>query len=261
MNVIDLIPYVYAKFAAFMLIFTRIAALFSTFVVFRQNMVNSKVIVGFSSMLSLFVLVYLNHAQVQMDVFSFSMIVNLIFQVFVGFLAGLILNIVFEIFTAAGQLISTQIGIGLAGMFDPQMGMITTLTQFYMMTMTLLFLLLNGHIFVFDTMIRSFAIIPLGEIAQPSNIITEILHYSSVMFSGSVLLSITIIVAIMATNFALAIMSKFAPQFNLFSVGINMVLVLGLICVYFTFGLLIEKGTSYFQDGFTFLVHSLRRLA
>lgn len=257
MDLLDLVPYVCDRLIVFILVFSRIAALFSTFVLFRQDMINSKIIISLTSILTLFVLVYLGNTKVNIDVFSLQMILKVLFQVFIGFIAGLILNIVFEIFNSVGQIISTQIGLSLASVFDPKLGSITTLTQFYMISVTMMFLLLNGHLFLIDTMVKSFASIPLDNTTISTNLIKNVLSYSGIIFSGSIVLSITVIVAILSTNFALALMSKFAPQFNLFSIGINMSLVLGLICVYITFDLLIDRGSILLQDALNYLKTAL----
>lgn len=260
MNPADLIPYVFERFTIYILVFSRISALLTTFILFRDDMINRKVLLSFGSILSIFVLVFMGNNRIAIDVFSLRMIIEVFFQMFIGFIMGLILNIIFEVFAGVGQVISGQIGLGLASLFDPKLGTITTLTQFYMISVMLLFLLLNGHLFVIETMINSFSIIPIGNTLWPEHLINNILNYSGIIFSGSILLSITVIVAILATNFSLALMTKFAPQFNLFSIGINMTLVLGLICVYLTFGLFIDQGTNLIQDGLVFLTQNLGHL-
>ena len=261
MNIIELIPTIYGKLIVFILVFARISALLSTFILFRRDYVNRRIIISLSGILAVYMLLFYDTTQVTYDVFSIQMIIQMMFQSFIGFVSGLILNIIFEIFMALGQVISMQIGLGMASLLDPRIGSITTLTRFYMYSIVILFLSLNGHLFVIKTLIDSFAVIPINHTINPSNFISAILNYSSVIFSGSVLLSITIIVAMMLTNFALALMTKFAPQFNIFSIGINLTLVLGLILIYFSFDMFVNRGGSYIEEGLTFFRSSLQKLA
>ncbi len=68
------------------------------------------------------------------DVFSFQMLLFVATQFFIGFVSGFIINIVFDVFLALGQVISLQIGLSMASLIDPRFGSITSLTQFYMLT-------------------------------------------------------------------------------------------------------------------------------
>lgn len=259
-NILNLLPYVYDKFILFILIFTRISALFSTFIVFRRDIVNARTLVSLAALLSVYVMMLKPMEAVHYDVFSLQMTMQLVFQSFVGFLAGFILNIVFEVFSALGQIVSMQIGLGMASLIDPKLGNITTLTHFYTFSIIVIFLLLNGHIFAIQTILDSFTVIPLNHMAMPSKLLSEILSYSSIIFSGSILLSITVVIVMLVTNFAIATMSKFAPQFNVFSIGINLSLVIGLICIYLTFDLYIDKATSLLEQGMNFLKISLVKM-
>lgn len=253
MELLSLIPSVYAKFSSFILIFTRISALFSTFILFRRDIVSTRIMLALTLVLSFYMNMLLADDGNHYDVFSFQAVPGLFFQFLIGFIAGLVLNLVFEMFSAFGQIVSSQIGLGMASIMDPRMGHITSLTNFYIFTIMLLFLMLNGHLFIIKLILDSFSTIPLDKVFIPQHIISDVLRYSSVMFSGSALLSITIVIVILLSNFALALMSKFAPQFNLFSIGINISLIIGLIYVYLTFDLFAEKSSYFIQDCLMFL--------
>lgn len=260
MNIIDLVPYIYDRFILFILIFTRISAFFTTFMLFRRDFVNAKIIISLSAILSVYAILFNQNIKITYDVFSLPMLLQELFQFFIGFISGLILNIVFELFSGMGQIISTQIGLSLASVIDPRLGSITHLTQFYMYSITLVFLFLNGHLLVIKTVMNSFTVLPVGHYFIPDQLITSVLNYSSVIFSGAMMLSITVVIAVLITNFALAMMTRFSPQFNLFSIGINMTLILGLYCVYLTFTLVVDKGAGFLHESITFLQSSIGKL-
>lgn len=244
----QLIPFIYERLLFFILVFTRISALFSTFVMFRRELVNARVILSLTAGLSFYVLLLDKNNVIHVELFSLPMMIAIFFQFFLGFIAGLILNIAFEIITAMGQIYSMQTGLSMASMFDSKMGNITSLTHFYSYSIMLIFLMMNGHLLLIKIMLDSFTTIPVMVAWMPTQLISGVLAYSSVIFSGAIILSITIIIAIMLTNIAMALMSKFAPQFNLFSIGINLMLVLGLLCAYTTFDLFVDKGSHFLQD-------------
>lgn len=258
MGVLTLIPFVYAKFSIFILVFTRISALFSTFILFKRQYVNTRILVSLCSILSFYVVMLDQKSYFNYDSLSIQMLTQVLFQFVIGFIAGLVLNIIFDIFSGFGQVVSSQIGLNVASLIDPTLGNITTLTQFYLIVVMLLFLLLNGHLFIIKTIIDSFAVIPLGMTFIPKNMIHDVLQYSEVIFVGSILLSITITVTIFIVNFTLAVMTKFAPQFNIFSIGISMTLIIGLICLYSMFHTFTNQGNEKIQEGLNHLVHTLK---
>lgn len=258
MDILSYLPLVYQKFIVFILVLTRISALFSSFILFRQDLVSPRIVIALSVILSLYVIPF-NNIQVQYDIFSIGMLMQVLLQSLLGFIAGLTLNIVFEVVSAFGQLLSTQIGFGIASLFDPKLGNITTLTHFYAFSILIIFLLSNGHLYMIKMILDSFTIIPVGHTFMPTKMINELLRYSGVIFSGSITLSISIMMAILISNLALALLSKFSPQFNLFSVGINMTIIVGLFYVYITFNLFVEKGGILLESGLGFFKHLLMK--
>ncbi len=260
MNIINLIPYIYDHLIEFLMIFTRISAFFSTFIIFRREFVNTRIIIAISAILSVYAALFNQDLRLHIDVFSLSMVLQELFQFFIGFVSGLILNIVFELFSGMGQIISTQIGLSLASVIDPRMGSITNLTQFYVNSIILVFLFLNGHLIVLKTLINSFNMLPIGEFFIPKHLMSSVISYSGMIFSGAILLSITVVISVMITNIALAVMTRFSPQFNLFSIGINMTLMLGLYCVYLTYSLVIDKGAGFLHESLTFLQGALGKI-
>lgn len=253
MDILNLLPTIYEKFLVFTLILTRISAMFSTFILFKREMVNPRVIIVLTSIISFYVLSVYPTKQLNYDIYSIQMLTQMFIQFFIGFVAGLILNIVLEIFIGMGQVISTQIGLSLASMIDPRFGHITSLTQFYSLLAMLIFLLINGHLFIINTIVDSFISFPIYENFFPNQLLKSVLNYSGIIFTGSIMLSISIVVTILLANIALAVMTKFAPQINVFSIGINMTLILGLICVYLTFNVIVDSGDAYIVNGLNYL--------
>lgn len=252
MDILQLIPGIYERFILFILIFTRVSTLLTTFVLFKRDLITIRIIIALSFIVSSYVLLANQNVQVTYDVFSVQMVLHMLFQVLIGILGGLILNIIFEIFVSVGQIISTQVGLAMASLIDPRFGHITTLTQFYMITMTLLFLAVNGHLLVIETIVDSFNVMPVLYQKMPGNLMHSVITYASVILTGSVRLSITLVLILMLVNMALAVMTKFAPQFNLFSIGINMQVVLGLLCVYLTYHLFVDASVNIIHESMNY---------
>lgn len=247
MNTLGLLELIYSHFINFILIFTRIFVLFYTFSVFRREMATTRIMVSLAVILSLYVVMLADSRALNYELLSLQFFMRELVQVIIGFSAGLILNISFEIFSALGQIVSAQIGLSAASLFDPKFGMITTLSNFYIITATIIFFLMNGHLSIIEFVIKSFNTLPVDMLILnfKENIIFK---YAGIIFTGSVVTSITLIAAIMMTNICLAIMSKFAPQFNLFSVGLNMSILVGLVCIFLTYQVMVDRCESYLQS-------------
>lgn len=260
MDILSHIEIIYSHFINYALIMMRIFALLYTFAVFRKGMATIRIISVLSSVLALYVLFMSPQKAFLSDTISIEFFLLMTVQAMIGFVAGLILNLTFEIFTAAGQIISAEIGLSAASLFDPKFGNITTLTNFYVITATILFLAMNGHLIIIEAIVKSFAVLPVDVLIAnfKGNVVFK---YASIIFVGGVLVSITIIAAILMTNICLAVMSKFAPQFNLFSVGLSMSLIIGLICVYLTYHIVIDRGEQYIHSGINTYMSYLMSLA
>jgi flagellar biosynthetic protein FliR len=108
--------------------------------------------------------------------------------------------------------------------------------------------------------VNSFTVLPVDKIMLAKSMMSDVLAYSSTIFSGSIMLSISLIITILLTNIAVAVMTKFAPQFNVFSIGINLTLVMGLVFIYATFNLFVNHGDNLLQDCLSYLSTSLQKL-
>jgi flagellar biosynthetic protein FliR len=115
---------------------------------------------------------------------------------------------------------------------------------------------LNGNLIVIEILVKSFYAIPVNLMVDQFYGDT-IAKFSSIIFTGSVAVAITVIAAIMMTNIAMAFISKFSPQFNLFSIGLNVSILIGLLCLFLSFQIYIEHGYTLIDTVITFYRHYL----
>lgn len=84
-------------------------------------------------------------------------------QVGIGVFMGFSVLTLFQLFIITGQIMAMQMGLGFASMVDPTNGItVAGLSQFYLMLITLLFLGMNGHLVLFETLAESFRMMPIG---------------------------------------------------------------------------------------------------
>ena len=125
-----------------------------------------------------------------------------------------------------------QAGLGFAVMVDPSSrASVPLISQFYLMMVTLVFLSLNGHLVVLDTLIESFRIMPIGNITLENSIVWKVILFSGWMFKEAVLISIPAILSLLIVSLSFGIMTRVAPQLNIFSLGFPITLLMGIAII------------------------------
>lgn len=160
-------------------------------------------------------------------------------QLVIGMGMGIIIRVVFQAFVFGGQIIAMQAGLGFSTLVDPQNGnQVPAFSQLYLMIITLLLLATNGHLVLIEILIRSFVWLPIGGPGLQNNWVDSVVLFGSTLFSGGVSLALPAIVALLIVNLTFGIMTRAAPQFNIFSIGFPFTMVVGLVVVLFTIGII-----------------------
>lgn len=216
---------------SFLLPLFRIAALLMTMPVIGTQLVPVRVRLYLALAIAI-VLVPTLPPMPQVDAINLRTLLLVGEQVLVGALFGFVLQLFFHAFVVAGQIISVQMGLGFASMVDPTNGVsVPVLGQFYLMLVTLLFLAMNGHLVVFEVLAESFITLPVG-----GGLLTN--HYWTVagklgwVMGAGLLLALPAITALLVVNLAFGVMTRAAPQLNIFSIGFPLTLALGLVIVW-----------------------------
>lgn len=150
-------------------------------------------------------------------------------QLLIGFSMGFAMRLIFSAVDMAGNMIATQMGLGFATLYDPQNTAQTPVISELMGLLALLiFMAINGHLMVIATLTHSFTVIPIGASALGSGTWLNLANAGVVVFSSGLLLALPILVALLITNVALGVLSRAAPQLNLFAVGFPLTLAIGL---------------------------------
>ena len=166
------------------------------------------------------------------DPMSLPGLLILVQQMIIGLAMGLVMRIVFAAVELAGQLVSMTMGLGFAVFFDPTtQGQSAAISQTFTLLATLIFLTVDGHLLLISALADSFTTLPIS--AQPMS--TEGVH-QVVLFAGSVFsmglqLAMPILGVLLVTTLALGILTRAAPQLNLFGIGFPITLSAGFILI------------------------------
>ncbi len=186
-------------------------------------------------------------------------IVYMIQELFLGLLMGFVLQLVFQVFILGGQIISMQAGLGFAVMVDPSSkASVPLISQFYLMMVTLVFLAMNGHLAVFEALIESFKVIPIGHNSIDNSMVWNVIMFSGWMFKEAVLISIPAILSLLIVSLSFGIMTRVAPQLNIFSLGFPITLLMGIVIIKFGIPSLGTQIIESIDYGIVFLKGMLR---
>lgn len=153
-------------------------------------------------------------------------------QMFIGIAMGFAARVVFAAVDMAGTFIGFQMGLGFATFYDPIDGAQTpVLAEFMGLLALLMFLSLDGHLLYVSTLAQSFYAIPVGPEALSPNSWKNIAELGGKIFSAGLLLALPVLVALIITNVALGVLTKAAPQLNLFALGFPITLMGGFVAV------------------------------
>jgi flagellar biosynthetic protein FliR len=127
-------------------------------------------------------------------------------------------------------MIGLQMGLSFAVFYDPQnAGQSAVLSEFLGLLATLIFLAMNGHLLALSVLAESFHLLPIGTTPIAAQSLAAVVSWAAVLFSAGVLLSLPIVAALLIANIAMGVLSRVAPQLNLFAVGFPVTIVSGFV--------------------------------
>ena len=157
-----------------------------------------------------------------------------------GLLIGLAANICNSIILFAGNIIDMDVGLAMAQEFDPMMKSQVTITgNLYQYFVLLLMLVTNMHHYILRALIDSYQVIPVnGQVFDWAVIADSWIQFMGDMFVIAFRIVLPVFACMMILNCILGIMAKVAPQMNMFAVGIQLKVLLGMAVLFLTVMLL-----------------------
>jgi len=198
-------------------------------------------------------------AQPPVDLVSYASLFIILQQVLIGVILGFTVQLVFSAVITGGQIIAMQMGLGFSVMVDPQNGsQAPVLSQFYVMMTILVYLALNGHLVLIEVLVDSFQSLPIGAVGISVTSFRDIAYWGSQLFAGGLAIALPAVASLLVVNLAFGIMTRAAPQLNLFAIGFPVTMLLGFALVFITLPSAIPQSTNLFTDVFHFLKQILQ---
>ncbi len=188
-------------------------------------------------------------AMPQVEVFSLQGLYVTANQILIGIAIGFTTQLVFSAIIMAGQIIAMQMGLGFSLMVDPQNGQqAPVLSQFYVIMVMLVYLSLNGHLVLIQIVLDGFQTLPIAVTGLSTSSLWQIVSWGSYVFSGAIGIAIPAIASLLVVNLSFGIMTRAAPQLNIFAIGFPVTMILGFSLVLLTISNIAPQSNTLFLD-------------
>lgn len=157
------------------------------------------------------------------------------FEIAIGITAGLIFTIAFSTVALVGEKIASTSGLSFAIQMDPTTGVQAPIvSQFFTLFLLMIFFATDYHLHVFNLILDSYQVIPVGGNISFFNLYEAILISSENMFSNASLIMLPLVGVLLLINLAIGVMTRSAPQLNLFSFGFPITILSTMFILYFS---------------------------
>lgn len=213
--------------ASFLWPLTRILGLVSVAPLFGNVSVPARVKIGLGVMLAM-VIAPTVPALPAMDPMSLQGLLILVQQFVIGLSMGFAMRIVFAAIEMAGEISTMTMGLGFATFYDPQSrGHSSAISQFLALLTLMVYLATDLHLTLLSTLAQSFTSLPVTAESLSGAGFQQVVMWGGRIFSAGVQLSLPIVAALLITNMALGILTRAAPQLNIFGIGFPVTISVG----------------------------------
>jgi flagellar biosynthetic protein FliR len=175
-------------------------------------------------------------------------------EVLLGTVLGYAFGLILVPARVAGEFIIQQMGLTLGNIADPTAGNPTgPITQVFEMLGILLFLGMDGHHVFLAALYRTLARWPVGGLL-PAAPVAQLVSGASAAEEWGLLLIAPLGLCLFLTTVVLALMTRAAPQMNIFSVGFALQIGIGLVGAFLLLPDLLAAMVSAFGRASEFLI-------
>ncbi|WP_409340961.1 flagellar biosynthetic protein FliR [Paenibacillus sp. MBLB4367] len=217
---------------SFLLVFCRITSFFVVTPIFSARHVPAHYKIGLSVFLSFIIVA--SQSAAQPAAIDALYAISIMKEIVIGLLLGFIAYLFFTVVQISGSFVDLQMGFGIANIIDPMTGaQAPLLGNLKFFIATLLFLALNGHHYLIAAILDSYEWVPLSSdlfAKLYDGSVNEFLVTSfSKAFALAFQMAAPFITAMFLVDVGLGILTKVAPQFNVFVIGMPLKVIVGFI--------------------------------
>jgi flagellar biosynthetic protein FliR len=212
---IQLIPV--EQFQTFLIVTSRVAGFIGAIPVISSAQAPGRIKTAMVVAISLAVFPVMSGAVPNISFSPLPFMLLIISELLLGLLLGLVARLIFTAVEFGATVIGYQMGFAAAEVFDPQnQRQVAIISQFQNIFAILIFLAINGHHLFLQTAIRSYELLPPGQIDFSGQAVPYLMELASHMFSIGVQFSAPVLAVLLLSGLILGVLARVFPQLNVF---------------------------------------------
>ena len=240
-------PEVNSALSAGLLIFARLMGFIRFAPVLNRKEIPGMIKLAFALILTIILMMTVKTGPIPS---GSSLILGLILNAVGGMLVGFIANCIVLAISAAGDMINMQMGLSSAMVLDPTTSsQVSILTRIMALLGVLIFMHIGGVYWLIRALLRSFEIFPLFATSVPLKELVNMDYLikmsSNVLFMGLQIAS-PVLLATLGQDIILGVISKTAPQVNVFQLSFLFKPVFGAAIMVWILPMLLNVISDYF---------------
>ena len=230
--------------------YTRISAMLMVMSVTGARFVSTRIRLYLGLAITFAVMPAIPAVPADLQLLSFKGFMTTLEQLIIGVAMGMVTQFMVQTFVMLGQILGMQASLGFASMVDPANGQNTPLLgQLFMFLVTLFFLATDGHLKMIQLLVMSFKSLPIGSGSLTAVDFRELALWLGTMFKVALSMSLSGIIALLTVNLSFGVMTRAAPQLNIFSLGFAFALMVGLLLCWYIISGLYTHYDLYWNQG------------
>lgn len=209
-----------AQFFSFFLTVVRVSVLVFMMPFFGAGPIPGAVKGALCLVLSMAIFPQLSFPASLMPQTTMGIILMLLGEAVLALVLDIIVRFLFSAIVFGGHMVGFSMGFAMMSVLDPMTGTSETVTaQFFYQCAILMFLSMNGHLFLLWGLSESFRLVPPGGLFITPALADSILAFSAQLFVLAIKISAPVVASLFLVDLALAIVSRAAPQMNVIQIG------------------------------------------
>lgn len=162
---------------------------------------------------------------------SYSIIFFLLKEVFIGFLIGFYVSLIYYAIQGAGFIMDQARGQTQGANYDPFLAaQVSNIGEYLNLLSVVLFFIINGHIMFINEVFNSYFLVPVESFPDFASFhIVAVIKYSAGFFIIALRLSVPVLAVILSVDILMGIVNKIAASVNVFFISMPLKAFVGIL--------------------------------
>lgn len=232
--------FTYADLEYFLLILTRITCFIYIAPFFGMNNTPRRVKIGLGFFTSLLVFGAINpHETIEYtSIVGYALIVMR--EALTGLIIGFGANLCSSIISFSGHVMDMEIGLSMVTLMDPTTRESSSISGVFYQYVFMLLLIISGmHQYLLKALVDTFDLIPVSwTVFNLDSLMSSMVRFMSEYIIIGFRICLPVFAVMIMLNAILGILAKVSPQLNMFAVGIQIKILVGLVVLFLTVGMM-----------------------